>query len=102
MHVGFTGTEITPFNSVVKETVNGIAVVLVIFRRIDTALGGNGVGSTWAVLIAEAINLVSELRKGGGSRTTGKARSDNDDFVFSFVGWVDELRVDLVRGPLAG
>ena len=39
--VGFARAEIAAFDRVVKEAVNGVAVVLIIFRGIDAALRGD-------------------------------------------------------------
>ena len=39
INVGFAGTKIAAFDRVVEKAVNAVAIVLVIFRRIDSALG---------------------------------------------------------------
>ena len=48
--IGFTGAEVAAFNGVVKQAVNGVAVVLVVLGRVNAALGRNGVarrGLSW-------------------------------------------------------
>jgi len=41
INVRFARTEIAAFDCVVKQTVNAVAVVLIIFRGIDAALRGD-------------------------------------------------------------
>ena len=59
--VGLTGAEVAAFDGVIEETVDAVAVVLVVLGRIDAALGCDGVGAAGAVLEAEAFHLVAEL-----------------------------------------
>ncbi len=51
--IGLPRPEITALDGVVKETKYGVAVVLIVLGRIDSALGGNGVGPAGAVLDAK-------------------------------------------------
>ena len=44
-----------------------------------------------AVLVAEAVNLIAELRKGRGGGSSGETGTDDDDFEFPLVGRVDEF-----------
>ena len=96
MNVGFAGAEIAPFDSVVKEAKYRVAVVLVVLGGVDSSLSGDRVGAAGAVLIAEAIDLISQLGKscgGGSSRETG---ADHDDLELSIVGRIDEFGAHLV------
>jgi len=59
--IGFAGTEVAAFNGVVEQPVDAVAVVGVIFRRVDAALCGDRVRPARAVLKAEALHAVSQL-----------------------------------------
>jgi hypothetical protein len=63
--VGFAGAEIASFDGVVEETVDGVAIVLIIFGGVNSALGCDGMGAARAVLVAEAIDVVAEFGEGG-------------------------------------
>src|SRR5207253_1047139 len=54
MDVGFARAEVTAFDGIVKQAVDGITVVAIVLGRVDTALGGDAVGTPRTVLIAEA------------------------------------------------
>ena len=47
MYIGFAGTIVTTFDSIVKQAKNTIAIILIILCSINTALRRNGVRATW-------------------------------------------------------
>ena len=52
VHVGLAGAEVAALHRVVEEAVDAVAVVLVVLRRVDAALRGDGVrpaGESWKV-----------------------------------------------------
>ena len=98
--VGFAGPEITALDGVVEEAVHRVAVVLVVLRGVDPALGGDRVGAARAVLVAEALHLVAELGEGRRSGAAGEAGADHDDAELPLVRGIDQLGVHLVLGPL--
>ena len=53
--IRFPRAKIAALDRVVKKPKNAVAVVRVIFRGVDSALGGNAMGAARAVLIAETI-----------------------------------------------
>src|SRR5439155_22383506 len=61
--VRFARAEVAPFDGVVEEPMEAVAVVLIILGGIDAALGGDAVGTAWAVLEAEAFDLVAQFRQ---------------------------------------
>ena len=65
MHVGFTGAEIAAFDRVVEKAMHGVAVVLVILRRVDAALRGDGVCASGRIMEHEVVNFVTEFRERG-------------------------------------
>ena len=98
--VGLARAEVAALDRVVEEPVDAVAVVLVILRGVDAALGGDGVRAARAVLVAEAFHLVAQLGQRGGGRGARQAGADDDDLVLPPVGRVDQLRFELVLVPL--
>ena len=98
--IGLAGAKIPALDGVVKKTPDTVTIVLVVLGGVDAPLGGDAVGAEGAVLKTEAINLVTEFRKGSGGGGSGEPRSDNNDVEFPFVGRIDQLRVVLEVGPL--
>src|ERR1700751_2823468 len=52
VNVRFPRTKIAAFNCIIKETKNAVSIVLIIFRRINAALGGDAMRPAWRVLEA--------------------------------------------------
>ena len=68
-------------------------------HRVDAALRSDGVRAAWAVLVAEALDVVAELPEGGCGRTAGEAGAHDDDVVLSLIGGVHKLHIELVLVP---
>jgi hypothetical protein len=68
--------EVAALHRVVEEAVHAVAVVLVVLRRVDPALGRDRVRAARAVLVAEAEHLVAQLGhgRGGGRPRRGPTR----------------------------
>ena len=98
--VGLTRAEVTPLNGVVEESINAVTVVLVVFGRVDTALGRNLVSASRRVLVAETVYVVAKLSHGCTCGRTGESRTDDDDTKLPLVGWVDQLHFKSVLVPL--
>ncbi len=98
--VGLAGAEVPALHGVVEETVDAVAVVLVVLRGVDPALGRDGVGAAGAVLIAEAEDVVAELGHRRGPRGAREARAHHDHRVLPLVGRVHQLHVEAVLLPL--
>src|SRR6185369_785502 len=98
--VGLACAEVAALHRVVEQPVNTVAVVLVVLRGVDAALGRDAVGAARAVLEAEALNVVAELRERGSRGATGQARAHDDERVLTLVGGIDELELELVPLPL--
>src|SRR5262249_61770100 len=82
-----------------KKPVNAIAIVGIVLGGIDATLGGDRVRPPRAILIAEALHLITQFRQGRGSGPARQTRSDHDDIEFAFVGRVDQFQVILVVRP---
>src|SRR5262249_14733993 len=61
VHVGLARAEITAFDGVVEQAPDGIAVVGIIFRRVDATLRGDRVRAPRRILEAEALDVVAQL-----------------------------------------
>ena len=88
--VCFPGAKITAFDGVLKKPPHRIPVILVILRRIDPSLRGNGVCSPGTVLKTEGFHPVAELRQAGGGRGPGQTRPDHNHLVLALVGRTDQ------------
>ena len=63
MNVCFACAKVATFDCVVEQTMNAVAVTLVVLCTVDTALGSNGVRTTCRVMKCKRIDLVSEFGK---------------------------------------
>ena len=61
IHVGFARAEISALHRVIKQPLNAVAVIPVIFRGIDPALRGDRMRAPRAVLKAKAVYVVALL-----------------------------------------
>ena len=99
INVGFAGTKIAAFDRVVEQTVNAVAVVLIIFRGIDSALRRDRMGAARRILVAKAFHPITEFAQRCCGRTAGESGADDDDFEFAAIIWTNESRVILVARP---
>lgn len=91
--------EVAALHRVVEETVNRVAVVLIVLGGVDTALGRDGVGAARAVLDTEVEHVETELAESGGSRSACQTRTDHDYIEVALVGGVHEFLMCLIVGP---
>jgi hypothetical protein len=99
VHVALAGAEVTALHRVVEETVDAVAVVLVVLRGVDAALGSDAVGAARAVLVTERQHVVAHLAERRGAGTTCETGADDDDRVLPAVGRIDELHFETVAIP---
>src|SRR5690606_20281565 len=93
VYVGFARAVVTALYRIVEQPVNAVAVILVILCRVDSALGGYGVGPARTVLITKRFHIVAELSKRRRGRRTGQAGAHHNDGIFSLIGRVNQLQV---------
>src|SRR5690606_28985158 len=91
---------VTALYRVQEKAPNAVAVVLVVFRRVDAPLGGHAVGPPRRVLNAEVEDVVSQFTQRRGRRGTRQTGSHDDNGVAPFVGGVDQFHRRFVVGPL--
>ena len=74
--VGLARAEVAALDRVVEQPVDAVAVVLVVLGGVDAALRGDAVRAARAVLVAEALDLVAQLRQRGRAprRRPGRCR----------------------------
>ena len=97
--VGLPAAVVAALHRVVEEPVGGVTVVVVVLRGVDPALRGDGVRAAGAVLVEEALDVVSRLSHGRGGRGPGEPGADDDDVELAPVGRVDQRAVELVLRP---
>ncbi len=97
--VGFTGAEVATFDGVVKETPRAVAVVLVVFGGVDSALRGDTVGAARAVVEGEAVDVVALLSQSGSGGSSGQSGSDDDHFELAAVDRPDKTHLFFCFGP---
>ena len=100
--IRLAGPVVATFHRVVKEAINAVAVVLVVFRGIDAALRGNRMRTARRVVEDEAFDVVTQLAEGGRSRGARQSRTDDDDVVFAFVRRIDQFVMRLGVFPFIG
>ncbi len=102
VHVGLTTAVVAALHRVVEETEGRVAIVLVVLRGVDTALGGDRVRPPGGVVVREDLDVVAELTQGGGGGGAGEAGADDDHLELATVVGGDQFQVELVVVPLVG
>ncbi len=97
--VGLPGAVVAALDRVVEQAVRGVVVVAVVLRRVDAALGRDGVGPARAVLVAEVEDVVAGLTQRRGRSATGEAGADDDDAELAAVRRVDQAGLELAGLP---
>ena len=94
VYIGFTGTVVTSFYSIVEKAVVRVAISHIVFSGIDTPLSSNRVRTTWGILVSECLYIVPKLGKGSSGRPTCKSCSHHNDIYITLVGRV--YKIDMV------
>jgi hypothetical protein len=99
MDIGFPGTEIPALDRVIKQTVDAVTVIGVIFGGIDAALGSDGVSAARGVLKAESFDIISQLGQCRRRRSAAEAGTDHDDVELAFIGGIDQFEFKAMPIP---
>ncbi len=99
MDVALAGAVVAALDGVVEEPVDRIAVVLVVLRRVDPALGGDAVRAARRIEDGEREYVVAHLAEAGGRRSSGQSGTHHDDGVLAPVRRVHQQHVPLVMRP---
>ena len=98
--VRLAGPVVAALDRVVEQPRHAVAVVPVVLRGVDPALGRDAVRAARAVLDAEAQDVVARLAQRGRGGSAREAGADDDDGELAAVCRVHELRVELAAIPL--
>ena len=90
---------VAALDRVVEETVDGVVVVAVVLRGVDTTLRGDGVRAAGGVLVEEAVDVVAHFAERGGGSAAREAGADDDDAQLTAVGGVDQRGAELTLLP---
>ncbi len=71
VYVGFAAAVVSALNGIVEQPKHGVAVVLVVFGGVDSALCSNGVGASRGILKAECLDVVAQFGKRCSRRRSG-------------------------------
>src|SRR5438128_2685502 len=93
-------TGIAAFDRVIEQPINAVAVVLIIFRGVNSTLGGDGMGASRRILIAKTFHSIAELAKRRRSRPSGQTAPNDNDLKFAAVVWTNEAGMVHVARPL--
>ena len=100
MHIAFTAAKVATLDCVNEQTINTVAIALIIFRSVDSALSGNRMCSTRRVMKRERINLIAKFSQGCGSRRAGETGANNNYFELALVIRINKFGVSLIVVPL--
>ena len=100
--VGLARAVVAALDRVVEQPVDAVAVVAVVLRRVDPALGRDAVRPARAVVDAEDLHLVAELAQRRRRRRARQAGADDEHLELPPVGGVHELVLELAQVPLVG
>ena len=97
--VGLAAAVVAALDRVVEEAEDAVAVVAVVLRRVDAALGRDRVRPSGGVVVGEDLDVVAHLpeRRCGGR--AGQAGTDHDDLELASVVGCNQLEVELVVVP---
>ena len=97
--VVLTSAVVAALDRVVEETVDGVVVVAVVLRGVDTTLRGDGVRAAGGVLVEEAVDVVAHFAERGCGGAASEAGADDDDAQLAAVGGVNQRGGELTLFP---
>ena len=101
VNVGLAGTVVTTLDRVIEQTIDGVVVVLIVLRSIDTTLCGDGVRTARGVADAENLDIVAQFAEGSSCGCATQTGTDHDDLKFSLVVRTHQTDFRLAPGPFA-
>ena len=102
IHIGFAGAIVATLNRVVEQTIHRVAIILIVFSRIDTALCSDRMRTARRILNAEIQHIKPEFAQRGSCRSAGKSRTNDNNVETAFVGRIHQFLVCLVICPFFG
>src|SRR5690606_23570192 len=92
-------TEVAALHGVVEETIDRVAVVLVVLGGVDSALRRDAVRAARRILEAEALDLVAQLRERGRGGTARESGAHHEHRVLPLVRRVHQLHLEAMPLP---
>ena len=100
INVSFTSTVVTTLDCIIEQTINGVAIILIVLSSIDTALCCDRVCTTRRVLDTEVQHIESHFCQRSCSRSTGQTSTYHDDIQTTLVCRVHQFLVIFIIFPL--
>ncbi len=97
--VGFAGAEIAALHRVVEEPEHAIAVIVIVFGGVDSALRRDAVRAPGRILEAETLHVVAEFGQRGRAGSACQAGTYNDDRMLPLVRGIDQFQIELMPFP---
>ncbi len=91
IHICLTSPVVAPFDRIIEEPIDTVAVILIVLGCIYPALSGNGMRPAGAILIAEILHLKTQLSQRGRCRSTSQPGAYHDDVKLTLVGWINQV-----------
>ncbi len=91
--VGLTAAVVATLDGVLDVAVRGVVVDLLAAGGVHATLRGDGVCTTWGVVVGEDLHLVAELTKSCSSATAGEAGTNNQNLKLTTVQRGDQVHV---------
>ena len=100
VNICFAGSKIAALYGVVEKTIDAVAVVLIVFCGVYSALCGDRVRAARAVLVAKALDVEALFAQRCGGGRAGQAAAHDNKLVLSLIRGTDDFGVIFVGGPL--
>ena len=85
IHIALAGAVVAAFDRIVKEAIDAIAVIGVVFSRVDAPLGSDTVRAARAIVEGETFDFVAEFSQRSGGGSARQASAHDDDLDASFI-----------------
>ncbi len=97
--VGLAGAVVATLHGVVEQTINRVAVILIVLGGVDATLCGNGVGAARRILNAQVDDIEAHLAERSGGTGSGQTRSNHNHVELQLVLGVNQTLVSLIFLP---
>ena len=85
INIALAGAVVAAFDRIVKEAIDAIAVIGIVFSRVDAPLGGDAVRAARAIVEGETFDFVAEFSQRSGGGSARQASAHDDDLDASFI-----------------
>ena len=99
INICLAGAVVATLYRIIKETINGIIIILIVLGSIYTSLCGNRVCAAGRIADTENFNVVTKFSKGCSCRSSSKTCTYYDNFKFPFVVRTYQMNFRLAFSP---